>query len=217
MNGKICVKCGEQLVGRQSKFCNECRILGKRDAANKYSAKNREKIRQYGKEYEKTNKTKIKDRKAKYLLNNKEKLKKKRREKAKNKRKNCIEFKLKANVSRAVRHILSRTNGSKKGESLLKYVDWSVEELKKHLENQFENWMNWENWGKYDPKTWNDNDSNTWKWEIDHIKPQSTLKFASLNDDNFKECWNLENLRPLNAKQNFLDGIYKIRHNKGIK
>lgn len=43
--------------------------------------------------------------------------------------------------------------------------------------------MSWENYGDY--------------WQIDHIVPQSKLCFSSMEDDNFKKCWALENLRPL--------------------
>jgi hypothetical protein len=35
-----------------------------------------------------------------------------------------------------------------------------------------------------------------------------------MEDDNFKKCWALNNLRPLSAKQNILDGTTKIRHEK---
>ena len=28
-----------------------------------------------------------------------------------------------------------------------------------------------------------------------------------MEDDNFKKCWALENLRPLSAKQNIVDGV----------
>jgi hypothetical protein len=35
-----------------------------------------------------------------------------------------------------------------------------------------------------------------------------------MEDENFIKCWKLSNLRPLSAKQNWLDGINKTRHNK---
>lgn len=69
--------------------------------------------------------------------------------------------------------------------------------------------MTWDNWGIYDPVVWDDNDSTTWTWQIDHIIPQSMLKFDSLEHDNFKKCWVLENLRPYSAKQNIKDGARK--------
>jgi hypothetical protein len=42
--------------------------------------------------------------------------------------------------------------------------------------------------------------------------PRSMLPYASMEDSNFKRCWALENLRPLSAKRNYLDGVHKTRH-----
>lgn len=75
-----------------------------------------------------------------------------------------------------------------------------------HLEKQFELWMNWENYGIYRASVWNDENTDTWTWHIDHIIPQSLLPYTSMKDDNFKKCWALDNLRPLSAKRNILDG-----------
>ena len=83
--------------------------------------------------------------------------------------------------------------------------------------------MNWDNWGIYKLGQWSDNDQSTWKWQIDHIIPQSELLytdmfkygywwFKKMSDDNFKKSWSLENLRPYSAKQNAIDGGSKIRH-----
>ena len=72
--------------------------------------------------------------------------------------------------------------------------------------------MNWNNHGTYNPKTWDDNDQSTWKWQLDHIIPHSTFKYTSFNDSEFKKCWALENLRPYSAKQNIIDGATRIRH-----
>ena len=90
--------------------------------------------------------------------------------------------------------------------SILKYLPYTIEDLKLYLESKFEWWMNWDNWGMYDVKTWDDNNSLTWTWNIDHIIPQSYFKYVSMEDEEFKRCWALENLRPYSAKQNILDG-----------
>ena len=66
--------------------------------------------------------------------------------------------------------------------------------------------MSWKNWAVYNPKTWNNNDSKTWTWNIDHIIPQSDLPYTSMSDVNFNKCWSLSNLRPYSSKQNILDG-----------
>jgi hypothetical protein len=81
-----------------------------------------------------------------------------------------------------------------------------MQDLKIYIEAQFEPWMTWDNHGNYDLNTWDDNDQFTWVWQIDHIIPQSLLPYTSMEDDNFKKCWALENLRPYSAKQNLLDG-----------
>ncbi len=89
-----------------------------------------------------------------------------------------------------------------------------MQELKRHLEIQFESWMTWQNRGTYNSQIWDDNNPKTWTWQLDHIIPQSDLPYTSMSDDNFKKCWALENLRPLSSKQNLLDGLTKIRHIK---
>ena len=91
-------------------------------------------------------------------------------------------------------------------------LPYSATELIEHLQSQFEPWMNWNNYGKYDPKTWRDDDNSTWTWQIDHIIPASTFNYSSTQDEDFFKCWSLNNLRPLNSKQNYLDGVRKTRH-----
>jgi hypothetical protein len=100
----------------------------------------------------------------------------------------------------------------KDSEDLIEFLDYSFTQLRNNIESKFENWMTWENYGKYNKDNWNDNDNATWKWNIDHIIPQSDLPYTSENDINFKKCWSLENLRPYSAKQNMLDGVKRIRH-----
>jgi hypothetical protein len=123
-----------------------------------------------------------------------------------------IPFKLKKRISRNIWGILKKNNSNKNGISCVKYLTYTTNELKLHIENQFESWMRWDNWGRYDDKTWNDSDQSTWTWQLDHIIPQSDLPYTSMEDDNFKKCWSLNNLRPLSAKQNYLDGINRTRH-----
>lgn len=101
---------------------------------------------------------------------------------------------------------------NKQGDSYLLHIVYSIQELKEHLEKQFEPWMTWENQGKYNPKTWDDNDPSTWKWQIDHIIPHATFRYTSMEDQAFKECWALYNLRPLSAKQNIIDGDRKTKN-----
>lgn len=105
-----------------------------------------------------------------------------------------------------------KRNGSSKEGSILKYLPYTIKELKEHIEKQFEPWMNWENHGKYVASKWDDDISDTWKWQLDHIIPHSDLPYKSMTDENFKKCWSLNNLRPLSAKKNVLDGANRSRH-----
>jgi 5-methylcytosine-specific restriction endonuclease McrA len=77
--------------------------------------------------------------------------------------------------------------------------------------------MTWENRGNYSPETWDDNDQSTWTWQIDHIIPDSDFEYESMQDAEFQKSWSLENLRPLNAKQNVLEGTNRTRHTKPRK
>lgn len=114
--------------------------------------------------------------------------------------------KLRRLIADRVRDMLKKSKTSKNNISVLPYLSYTIQDLKQHLESQFEAWMNWENHAIYNHKVWDDQDSSTWTWNIDHIIPQSKLPYSSMEEDNFKKCWALDNLRPLSAKQNVIEG-----------
>jgi hypothetical protein len=147
----------------------------------------------------------------KYRDENKEKLKNQRKE-ARKKPKN----KIRHSISSSILQTLKRRNKNKNG-SISEYLPYSTIELMNHLESKFESWMTWENRGIYNFKTWDDNDSSTWTWQIDHIIPHSEFKYEIMDCEEFKACWDLSNLRPYSAKQNFLDGVKRTRHTKERK
>lgn len=93
-------------------------------------------------------------------------------------------FRLHVCVSSALYRHLTKSKRQKHWE---KVVGYSIDELKRHLESQFEEGMSWENYGL---------------WHVDHIKPVNTFSFSSPTDEEFKKCWALSNLRPLWAKDN---------------
>lgn len=135
---------------------------------------------------------------------NKDRVKLKHKFYIRKRRKTNINFRLRSIISSRVLIALKKNDLCKNNKSILKYLPYSIQELKDHLESQFEPWMNWENHRKYKIKEWDDGDTSTWKWQIDHIIPQSKLLYTSMEDDNFKKCWELDNLSPLSAKQNLL-------------
>jgi len=142
-----------------------------------------------------------------YRNNRKEKERRYQRERMKN----DPAFKLRKLISHSIRMSLKKSKSSKTN-SMIMYLDYSIAELKEHLESQFEPWMNWGNHGVYFSAQWDDLDSQTWTWQIDHIVPQSDLPYFHMTDVNFKKCWALNNLRPLLSKQNILDGTLRSRH-----
>lgn len=101
-----------------------------------------------------------------------------------------IEYKLRGLISTVVgKHV-------KNGKDFPTWtkLPYTPSELKKHLESQFENWMNWDNYGRHS--------LNKITWQIDHIIPQSKLIYDSLEHSNFEKCWSLNNLRPLKSETN---------------
>jgi len=87
------------------------------------------------------------------------------------------------NLDYAIRLSVSKNQNTK----YLDILGYTKKELKNHLEKQFTNEMSWK-------------DFRNGKIHIDHIKPQSLFNLKDIND--IKECWSLDNLQPLWAKDN---------------
>ena len=90
------------------------------------------------------------------------------------------------------------TKSSRRGDKIFKILGYTFDDLVKHLESQFEPWMNWDNHGIYNP--------NRVTWQIDHIVPDSSFTYADVHDQGFKDSWILSNLCPLEAMKNMIKG-----------
>jgi hypothetical protein len=174
-----------------------------------YRLNNSNKIKKIDRSYKKRNKDLIKVKNKKYIEKNREKINKTKRNIDKRRLKEDINYKLRKTISNQIKLALKKIMLNKT-KSTLKYLNCTIQELKDHLEKQFEPWMNWTNHGKYMLKTWDDNSSQTWSWQIDHIIPVSS--FDLTKEEEIKKCWGLDNLRPLSAKQNIIDGANRTRH-----
>lgn len=177
--------------------------------ARKWRKKNKKEIRNYNQTYKNDNKKKLAQQSRRYRANNKEKVlvwKKNYREKIKN---DPI-LKLRYDLSRSIRQSLAKLGTPKNKKSVWDYLPYSKEDLRSRIESLFEPWMNWKNWGKYNPRTWDDNDPTTWTWNIDHIIPHSKFAYSSMKSKTFRECWALKNLRPYSSKLNVLEGDRRI-------
>ena len=78
-------------------------------------------------------------------------------------------------------------------DELYSQCGYTEKELCEHLEANWEPWMNWHNHSKKTKGA---------RWEMDHIIPRSKLPYTDLKHPNFKKCWALNNLRPLEWTEN---------------
>ena len=166
----------------------------------KWRENNKEHVKQKMREWHENNKEYKKQKDKEYRENNREKRnksvsdwKKKDYQDMKTNPERIEEYnnyRIKTNISRRIREMLKQN----KSESSMKYVGCTFEELKRHLEEHFEEGMAWENYGKY---SFGKNDSG---WHIDHIIPCDAFDFD--NDIEVKACFYYLNLQPLWGKDN---------------
>lgn len=216
MKIKFCSKCCEQqIIFFKGRKCESCFKSDREISNKKYQQTHKNIVNTITKKYKDKNKQIMCEKNKIYKENNKEKIaiynrqpyvKEAKNSRARIERKNNPAFRLREIVSGAINVALKKSNVSKNKQSFLKYVNYTMQELKDHLQSQFEPWMSWNNWGKYNKNTWNDHNTLTWTWNIDHIIPHSNFKYILMKDQSFKDCWALNNLRPLSAKVNLLKG-----------
>lgn len=118
-----------------------------------------------------------------YYMKNREKIIGQVNERIKNNPKAKVVHYARCGIRRVLKSI-------KKSSKTMELIGCSANELKKHLECQFDNKMNWENYGSY--------------WHVDHIKPCAS--FDLNNPEEQKKCFHYSNLRPLEAKENLRKG-----------
>lgn len=195
MSAKIGIKKKrEQILKR----CNEYNLKTKdKRAANREL--NRDKKRAYDKEYRSKNKKLIAEKHKIYRQNNpdislrrdKDNLREWKREKYKT----DLKYRINSLMSSSIAGSLKKNKTSKNGLSWLDYVDYSIEDLVKHLKKSLK---------KIPGHTWNDFMEG--RLHIDHILPKASFKFDSPDHPEFKRCWSLENLRLLPAIENMSKG-----------
>jgi len=165
--------------------------------ANAYRESNKEKVKKTVRAYYKANrKERINYSKTYYYLNKERILKRSNNYQKSNREKINIQRKeahgtnpkkrLNHSISEALRGSLK---GNKAGVSWLNLIDYTFDDLKKHLEKQFTKGMTWDNYGKAG-------------WEIDHKIPISAFNFTKPEHEDFKKCWALNNLQPMWGKDN---------------
>ena len=110
--------------------------------------------------------------------------KKKINEKKKQRRKENIEVRILHNLRSRINKAL---RGAAKSKRTMELLGCTIEDLCKHLENQFVPEMTWENYGIRG-------------WHVDHIFPCKLFDMTDLEEQ--KKCFHFTNLQPLWAGDN---------------
>lgn len=202
---KICIKCGKELPETEFYACRtafdglrpDCITCHKayqetrKEKSKQLYLQNREQRLAKRREYYKNNKEKWKN----YNLDKEDNRRRwnKNREQYLNTQKLKLQndpiYRLGAIMSKGIYKSLRENKAEQHWEDLVPY---KLKDIKEHLEKQFDENMNWDNMGKY--------------WEIDHIIPMNQFsdktKQITADSREFKICWSLMNLRPLNWIEN---------------
>ena len=161
------------------------RVEGKKFRSNPENIikiKEKEKIRNQNPEF----KLQAKIRKQRFIKNNKAHINSYNRAWEKNRRKIDPMFSIKKNLRNRVWAALK---GLSKSDKTLELLGCRVEELKKHLENKFEDGMDWNNYGV---------------WHVDHIIPCANFDLS--NPEQQKICFHYTNLQPMWGEKNIQKG-----------
>ncbi len=150
-----------------------------------YYIKNRELIKAKVAAWYATNKEKALANSAAWAANNREKRLEISR-KYNRKFRSTPKGNLSSTVSKRMNESLRK--GMKAGRHWESLVDFTVDQLKAHIEKLFKPGMTWENYGTV--------------WHIDHKIPIAAFNFERPDDIDFRLCWSLKNLQPLEAKNN---------------
>jgi hypothetical protein len=122
------------------------------------------------------------ERTKRWVEKNKERYRKLENERTKTRRKNDPTFR----ISKIMRQHLHRLINEYSKDVIEKEVGYTSQELRKHIENQWDAHMNWDNYGIL--------------WEIDHKK--SFKSFFEEGETRSRVINSLDNLRPLEVSKN---------------
>ena len=160
----------------------------------KYYIKNKDNIKKRTKKYYQDNCEKMREFMKKYSLKHIEKSREYSRQwskanqhKIREKRKTNIRFNLNERIRGSIKDALKGGKGGRRWESL---VGYTLKDLKNHLEQTIPEGYCWSDYLKG-------------SLHIDHIIPIRAFVFNRPEDEEFKQCWNLQNMRLLPAKQNW--------------
>jgi hypothetical protein len=184
----VCAQCGETFTpefgrGKKSKaakYCSQsCRDIADKEVKQRWLEENPDLRKEVANSY------------ARKVVAEKGEQWKKGRERntayQKARRESDPAFRLAQNLRNRYRMALLHY-GKWKTTSVIKLAGCSIDELRAHIEAQFQPGMSWDNWTKDG-------------WHLDHIKP-----IASFDRPDHPDCWHYSNLQPLWAVDNMKKG-----------
>ena len=203
---KSCTRCGKMkpLSGfyeRRSAVDGLCSICKEciKSAAKRWYAANVDKAKEMQSEYRATHPEKFRaaatrhyakhpDRVNKWRVAHPDMTKEQRR-KHNSKTRSTVKGKLNSIMSQTIWRSLRGSKAKHHWEDL---VGYTVDQLRMHIEKLFKPGMTWENYGTV--------------WHIDHKMPKAVFNYEHPGDIDFRICWSLKNLQPLEAKKNLSKG-----------
>lgn len=188
MKTKICCTCKqEQSIDNfyrdkhtRDKLSARCRSCCRRRRKVNY-VKDKDKFKKY---YQDNREDILRKRKI-YYRNNRDKIVAKNSKYISDRTREDIDFKIRRVLRSRLNHALNKNN---KAGSAIRDLGCTIEELKKHLEDQFVEGMSWDNHGLHG-------------WHIDHIIPLS--EFNLTDPEELKKACHYTNLQPLWSKDNW--------------
>ena len=184
----------EKILEKQNKYLALPETIEKRRIySKKYRQENKEIISEKQRLFGIKNAVAIAKQKRGYYLRNKERVLKRSMAYAKRISQSDTTQGIQFRILRACRTRVwgILTVKGRKSAKTLELLGCTKEFLKKHLESQFEPWMNWENYGKR---------STIKTWDIDHIIP--CAKFDLQCPVQQHACFHYSNLQPLEHFEN---------------
>lgn len=202
---KECTKCGEERARdcfcRQSRssdglqsWCKDCNrdyrqknAIAIRESNRRYVKQNPEKVSASRRSYYRRERGRLLDEKKEYYLKNRDKVHAKNAAYDKRRKRTdpayALHRKVRCQVTQAFR-------GKVRSPGFFRHMPYTRMELAEHLLSTL-------------PEGYTEDDAcDGSKLHIDHIRPVSSFKLTGEIDDDFLECWALDNLRLLPAAEN---------------
>lgn len=135
-------------------------------------------------------KIKARIRKLRFVKNRRQHIRRYNRMYEKNRKETDPSYKLVKNLRSRLWAVLKK---NQKSETTMKLTGCTLEELKKHIENKFEDGMSWDNYGT---------------WHVDHII--ACANFDLSKPEQQKICFHYTNLQPMWGEKNMQKGARLI-------